>query len=364
MNKHYSISSLIALLALVCFSTAGWAQSTPDWFNEQSRKAHYPDNIYYTGIAYSEIPSSSQESAAVQKAEQAAKAEALSKILVSVKSRTVSSSVSTSMSTANGVDEQFVEQFSSLTNIDVAFKDVPGLLCQHYKKDRSTIMAFAYVKKSDLARYYDRKITSSLTKIETALDNADELVKNGEKIKARTTAQTAVQYVAELENAQRILLAVSNDADIQSSHAASLNKRLVALLSGLKNSTAIFLDCKAYAQNKPYRLLSNDLKGVLSKLGCNFVNAREQADWVISIETDVVRENQVSGAYFVWVDGTVAVRNNATSQVIYNEQVSSILDSPDGIKGGHTAGYSQASAKAYKELAKIVGNKISEIIKQ
>lgn len=362
MKKHYSISVRMALLILVFFSNVGWAQNVPDWYNEQSRKAHYPDNFYYTGIAYSEISSSSQESAAVQKAEQSARAEALSKILVSVKSRTVSSSVSTAMSTGNGVDEQFVEQFSSLTNIDVAFKDVPGLLCQHYKKG-STIMAFAYVKKSDLERYYDRKITSSLTKIETTLDNADELVRHGEKIKARTMAQTAVQYVADLENAQRILLAVSNDADIQSGNAATLNKRLVSLLSSLKNSTSIFLDCKAYSQNKPYRLFANDLKGILSKLGCNFVNVREQADWVISVETDVVRENQVSGAYFVWVDGAVAVRNNATSQVIYNEQVSSISQTSNGgIKGAHSAGYAQASANAYKEVAKIVGNKISEII--
>lgn len=363
MNKHDSIRRMLALLATVCLGSAGWAQSTPDWYNEQSRKAYYPDNVYYTGIAYSEVSSSSSESTSVKKAEDAAKAEALSKILVSVKSRTVSSTVSTAMTTANGVDEQFVEQFSSLTNVNVAFKDVPGLQCQHYRKG-ATVMAFAYVKKTELARYYDRKITSSLAKIETALDNADELVRHGEKIKARSTAQTAVQYVAELENAQRILLSVSNDADIQSGNTSALTKRLVALLSNLKNSTAIYLDCKAYAQNKPYQLFANNLKGMLSKLGCNFVNSRDQADWVISVETDVVRENQVSGAYFVWIDGAVAIRNNATSQVIFNEQVSSISESPDGIKGGHTAGYSQASSTAYKEVAKIVGNKISEIIKQ
>lgn len=361
MKKNISIK-LILFVSLAVANT-GWSQNVPNWYNEDSRNAHYPENVYYTGIAYGEVSSASTESATIQRAEQDARAEALSKILVSVKSKMVSATVSTSLTTDNGVDEQIAEQFSSLTNIDVAFKDVPGLQCQHYRKG-STVMAFAYVKRTDLIRYYDRKITSSLTKIETILDNADELVRNGEKIKARSTAQTAVQHVAELENAQRILLAVSNDADIQSSNAAALTKRLVALLSKLKNSTAIYLDCKAYAQNKPYQLFTNNLKGVLSKLGCNFVKSRDQADWVISIETDVVRENQVSGAYFVWIDGAVAIRNNATSQVIFNEQVSSISESPDGIKGGHTAGYAQASANAYKEVAKIVGNKISEIIKQ
>ena len=220
MNKHDSIRRMLALLATVCLGSAGWAQSTPDWYNEQSRKAHYPDNVYYTGIAYSEVSSSSSESTSVKKAEDAAKAEALSKILVSVKSHTKSSTVSTAMTTANGVDEQFVEQFSSLTNVNVAFKDVPGLQCQHYRKG-STIMAFAYVKKGELARYYDRKITSSLTKIETALDNAAELVKHGEKIKARTMAQTAVQYVADLD-----IIGINSHEFVPAEHISLLHAEL------------------------------------------------------------------------------------------------------------------------------------------
>jgi len=364
MDKISNIRKALVIFATIISANMVYAQGVPDWYDESSRRANYPDNVYYWGIAYGEVTSSSSGSKVIQKAEQDAKAEALSKILVSLKSRTTSSAVSTAMTTANGVDEQYVEQFSSLTNINVAFKDVPGLQSQHYKKG-STVMAFAYVKKADLIRYYDRKITASLSKIETALDNAAELVRHGEKIKARSTAQTAVQYVADLENAQRILLAVSSNADIQSDESSKLTKRLVALLAELKNSTAIYLDCKAYAHdNKPYRLFSNDLKGILSKLGCNFVNSREDADWVISVEADVSRENHVSGAYFVWIDGAVAVRNNATSKVIYNEQISSISGTSDGIKGAHTAGYAQASANAYKEVAKAVGNKISEIIKQ
>lgn len=351
----------ILLIVAFFIGNVAIAQNAPDWYDETSRGHNYPDNNYYTGLAYADV--SSTEASAIQKAEQAAKAEALSKILMTVKSRSVSSSIGVQITSDNGIDEQIVEKYSSLTQIDVEFKDVPGLQCKQYRSGK-TVTAFAYVKKKDLARYYDRKITSTLTKIETTLDNADELVKHGEKIKARSVAQSAVEYIAEVETAQRILLAVSNDVDIQSEESSALAKRLIALLVDLKNSTAIYLDCKAYAQNKPYRLFANDLKGVLSRLGCNFVNSREQADWVVSIETDVVRENQVNGAFFVWIDGAIAVRNNATSQVIYNEQISSIKDSPDGIKGGHTAGYAQASAKAYKEVTKIVGDKVYEIIKQ
>jgi hypothetical protein len=126
------------LLVFLMVAKIIWAQNTPDWYDEGSRRANYPSNIYYSGIAYCETRSVSSESDAIKKAEQDARAEALSKILVSVNSKTGASSVSTTMTTTNGMDEQYLEQFSSLTNINVAFKDVPGLQCQHYKRGRQS----------------------------------------------------------------------------------------------------------------------------------------------------------------------------------------------------------------------------------
>jgi len=226
------------------------------------------------------------------------------------------------------------------------------------------VVAFAYVKKADLARYYDRKITATLTKIETALDNADELVRHGEKIKARAAAQSAVQSLAELENAQRILLAVANDADIRSTEASALAKRLVTLLAGLKHSTAIYLDCQATLQGKPYPPFGEQIKGTLSKLGVNFVNDRSQADWVITVKAKEVRENTLSGAHFAWIDGDVTVCKKATRQTVYSNTISAMEPGhPDGIKGGHSSGYGQAVKAAYKEAARIVETKLSEIIK-
>lgn len=352
---------LIGVIIIGNATIAQIAQNVPDWYDETSRGYYYPENTYYTGLAYAEVSYSLSEGEAIQKAEQAAKADALSKILMSVKSQTLSSSLSVTIDNENGVDEQYMEHFSSLTQIDVIFKEVPGLQCQHWMKG-AAVMAFAYVKKTELARYYDRRITSFLTKIEGILANADELVRHGEKIKARDMAQTAIQYFAELENAQRILMAVSNDADIQADESVALSRRLVALLSELKNATSIYLDCKATRQGKNYTLLSDNIKGTLSRLGVSFVDSRNQADWVVIVNADVVRENDAYGSYFVWVDGDVSVLKKATNQVVYSSSLSSMDGYPNGIKGGHTAGYEQATRSAYTEASNVVAKKISEII--
>lgn len=361
--KSSIIRRTFLLIAIIVIGNVSVAQNVPDWYNETSRGHLYPENTYYTGLAYAEVSYSSSEGEAIRKAEQAAKADALSKILVSVKSQTLSSSLSVTIDNGSGVDEQYMEQFSSLTQIDVIFKDVPGLQCQHWRNG-ATVTAFAYVRKAELARYYDRRITSLLTKIESTLDNADELVRHGEKIKARNMAQTAIQYIAELENAQRILMAVSNDADIQADLAVTLSRRLVALLSELKNSTAIYLDCKAIRQGESYTLFSDNIKGTLSKMGVSFVDSKGQADWVITVNADVVRENDAYGSFFVWVDGDISVLKKATNQVVYSSSLSSMEDYSNGIKGGHTAGYEQATRNAYTEAARVVAKKILEFINQ
>ena len=356
------IRQAFLLIAAIFIGRTAVAQTVPDWYDETSREQNYPDDTYFSGLAYADVTSS--EVYAIQMAEQSAKTEALSKILMSIQSQSVLSSVSVAITTDNGFDEQVVEQYSNLTQIDVAFKDVPGMQCQHYRKGR-TVTAFAYVKKKDLVRYFDRKITATLTKIETTLDNAEELVRRGEKIKARTMAQSVVQQIAELENAQRILLAVSNYADIQSKESSVLSKRLISVLADLKNSTAIYLDCHAMLQGKPYASFGENVKGELSKLGVNFVSDRYQADWVITIEADVVKENTVYGSYFAWVDGDVSILKKATNQVIYSNTISALESGhPDGIKGGHTAGYEQAIRKAYVEAAQIVAKIVSELINQ
>lgn len=334
------------------------AQRVPEWMNDELREHNYPKSEYFSGIGYGNL-SGKTRTQAISEAENNARTEALSTILVNVKSTTKSSVMSREFSKANEMDEQYVEIFSSNTRVDVAFKDVPGLHVENYTRG-SEVTAFAYVRKSELIRYYDRKITVSLTQLESALDNAEQLAARGEKIRAREIAKSVVVYAADVENAQRILLAIDRNADVQPEKSSVLSKRLVRTFSELKNSTAIYLDCKAYnEENQSYRLFSNDLKGQLSKLGCNFVNSREKADWVISIEAEVDRKNNPNSiAYFVWIDGAIAVRNNATSQVIYNEHISAIKT----IKGESAVGFKQATSDAYKKAARIVGEKISEII--
>ena len=98
------------------------------------------------------------------------------------------------------------------------------------------------------------------------------------------------------------------------------------------------------------------MKGELSKIGCNFTDAPEDADYVIRIEATAREYNKASiagsEAYFTYVDADIDIDKNATGQRIFEDEIS--------VKGSHTLGFNEASREGYKNISQ----KISQILKE
>lgn len=355
--------TLLIILPLGLFG-----QIRPVWLDLESRDSYYPENLYYTGIAYGSMSGNFDDD--TKRTVDAAKLEALSSLLASVDHTAWFDAVSQEFSTDNGVDEKFISIFRSRTKMDVVFKDIPDLHSDTYVEG-NRITAFAYVLKSDLAAYYDKSIFLLLTQVETILDNADQLVSQGQKIRARDLAKSAVEKMAALENAQRVMVAVDKSSDVHTERISLISKRLVPMLAKLKNGATVYLECNTKLGGRDYPELRNQIKGEISKLGVNFSENRSGADWYVHIDVYTVRENEINGNSYVWVDGSLAVKNGVTGLMIYKEALSGLSSDPDLLKGGFTnpitrdvCGSCQAIRDACKKVAKIVAPKIVEIINQ
>lgn len=331
----------------------------PDWYSNTQRANEYPVGMYFTGFAEGQRISGESLEVATQRLKDAAKVETASTIQVHVRNTTVNQALSQTLHTMEGTFRQSVREFSSTTQTSVDI-EIPGLQIESWQNPvNGNIAAFAYVKKSTLIRQFEKKITVCLTKTETALEQIDQLIAAGQKVQAREVAMKTLPYFIELEETQKLLAAVDEYADeesLQLQDTRSLQQRLTGVIAQLKNGISICLMCNASLFGSNYNALMNEIKGELSKMGCNFVNEETQSDWTIRIIADARKYNVVTignnQQYFCYVDAEITIKNVTTGQIIYENQISE--------KGGHPFDYENAARDAYKYISP----KISEIIKK
>jgi hypothetical protein len=348
---------LFAILALVSLPT--FAQTTPNWYDNDMRRSFYPEKQYFTGFAEGQRLSSESMEAANNRLKNSARVEALSTIRVHVQNTTVNQALSQTIKTMEGTFRQSARELSSNTKTTVDM-EIPGLQVESWTNPQNGhIAAFAYVKKSTLIRQLEKKITVGLTKIETSLDQIEQLVSNGQKIQARELAEKTLPQFEEVDETQKILAAVDENADeesLQLQETRNLQRRLIGMIADLKNGINIYLSCSADLLGVNYATLKGEIQGELSKMGCTFVNSADKSDWAIYVKASAreYRKNDYGNvsSYYSYVDVNLIVDKTTTGQRIYEDALSE--------KGGHTLNYEQAARQAYKDISP----KISEIIKQ
>ena len=351
---------------LIFWSLSGviaFAQEAPTWYDFDMRKMAYSDSEYFTGYAESTPMENESVGVATQRLKDVARVEALSTIRVHIKNNTTNNALSQTLRNNEGTFRQSMREFASFTTTSVDMK-IPGLQIEAWRNSHTgTIAAFAYVKKSTLIRQLEKQITVVLTKVEMSLDQIDQLITTGQKLQARSVAENALPLFAEVDEAQKLLVAVDADATEETlmlPETRTLQQRLMAMVARLKNALTICLRADAKIFNSAYPALQAELQGHLSKLGCNFVTAPSTADWVIDIAAQAREHNVMTmgnvSTYFVYVDANIAITKTATGQRVYENMFSE--------KGGHTHNYDQAARDAYKYLLPKLREVLDDYIRQ
>lgn len=350
---------LLSVLALTTFAQA------PSWLDPDIREMDYPYSQYFTGYAEGLRTGSESIEAATKRLKDAARVEAASSIRTRVQNTTINQSLSQTLRTMEGTFRQSAREFSSATKTTVDI-EIPGLQVESWRNPQTgVIAAFAYVKKSTLIRQLEKKITVGLTKIETSMDQIDQLVGNGQKMQARDLAAKALPQFVEVDEAQKILAAVDENADeesLQLQETRNLQHRLTGLIAQLKNGINIYISCHADMFGQNYSALKGEIEGALSSMGCTFVSSADQSDWAIYVTASAREYNKIGEGnnvqYFVYIDSKLSIDKTITGQRIYEEQF-------EPQKGAWTFSYVEAARRdGYKKVSKILIPRIQEQIQQ
>lgn len=354
----------LLLVLLATLSLTAVAQIEPNWYDNDMRRSFYPAGQYFIGFAEGQRMGNESLEAATSRLKNAARVEALSTIRVHVQNTTINQSLSQTLRTMEGTFRQSAREFSSATQTTVDM-EIPGLQIEAWRNPQNgNIAAFAYVKKSTLIRQLEKKITVGLTKIETSMDQIDQLVASGQKLQARELAEKTVPHFKEIDEAQKLLAAVDENADeesLQLQETRTLQHRLIGLVAQLKNGIKIHIACHAFLFESSYPELLSQIKGCLSDLGCEFITNVDNSDWDINVISKPYVLKQVSENSFACrLNTTIRITNRTTGKNVYEARVYN--NAGMDVKGNSVISNDDAAIEAYKNLSPIICTTIKDQI--
>ena len=229
----------------------------------------------------------------------------------------------------------------------------------YYDESLGKYYVIVFINKEEACAYYEKGLSMLIGKIDNSIAIADNYIATGFKSKAKTELQKTSGL---FDNAGKPFFWL-NVFGLEEHRLQRYLKRVNELeqtvkqkLADLEYGTTYCVVCNADLLGQRYSKLTNEVKGELSKSGCNFVDNPAEADYVIRIQASARKYNEYQGAYFTYVDAAVSIEKNATGQRIFEDEVS--------VKGAHTLGYTEAARDGYKQISKEISKLLKNNIKQ
>lgn len=355
------------LVTIICIFWSVWAysQNTPPmWYDEDWRRVSYPRDLYIQGFVIGEVQVGESIEQTHQRVKEKAQAEAIQNIVTSIDYNAQSVTQSTQISGTGGFQEMIEELYVTSTRIHSAIQDIPNLSIESWHNpDNNQVCAFAWVKKSELAQKLTRQIINKITRAEIAIEEAEDLVKKGEKIAARNSILQCVKYLQEVEEHQKVIQSIDHSVvleDLSMAESTALKQRASALYQQLKNGVFVYIGGEVSIFEKAYPAFIQQVKQDISSIGCTFTTKEEEADWVVRIQGTMREYNTHHSANFQ----AFFVLAEVNLQIIKGTASTTIFEGVFSEKGSHTLNTQEAARAAYQATLYPITTKIIEIINQ
>lgn len=355
------------ILAIISIFWSVWAyclNTPPLWYNEDWRMANYPRDLYIQGFVVGEVQVGESIEQTHQRVKEKAQAEAVQNIVTTIEYNANSVTHSSQTIGTSGFQETTQELFVTSTSIHSAIKDIPNLSIESWHHPASNqVFAFAWVKKSELSLKLTKQIINKITRAEIALEEAEELLKDGEKIAARNKILQSVSYLQQIEEYQTVIQSVDVSTtieDLSLAESTTLKQRTTALYQQVKNGVFVYIGGEVSIFGETYPAFVQQIKQEISPIGCTFTTNEDNADWVVRLRGTTREYNTLQGANF----NAFFVLSEINLQIIKGKELSIIFEGIFSEKGAHTLSTKEAAYSAYKNTLNPIAIKIMEIINQ
>lgn len=343
------MKKIVALIGCLFWFFVLVGQEAPIWLNENARKAHYPDETFYTGFVYNIVEQGKSVQDLTVRTKADAQADLIKKIRLKVEAKTQNNIYTQSVNGKYDEGESFSEQANTSSNAEIV-----GVKTEfYYDKSAKTVYAFAYANKYELIGYYKSTLLLISSQVEGLLKTAKELEANKEKAKARQQCQAAKPLLDTLHYAQSILIAIDANVtptDLQQQKIEQLRNEFTQMQARLAQGVYVYMESDESVFNEKVDIVANKLKAELATKGCSFTDSLKQSDFYIKIKASTRNYNTVDGIVFCYADVKVELIKTQTNKTVYQDLIEE--------KSGHISA-DKAARKALENVSSTIVQKIS-----
>lgn len=341
------------LLILISFIQGLCAFAQSPWIDESYRKTLFNPEEYYVSYHHLINERNNLDECVAQTI--LGVQSMLANSIFSEVSSTTKSTVEAINNNGNYTEnESFFNEFSSAASARLVNVNVEHF----YDKPTNTVHAIAYVKKQDLSKFCEDKITSNLASLDGKLQSIENLIGTGHKNEAKTIVGEAISSLNSypIYLAQLIAIGQSklNTSELSSKYEL-ISRDLLRFKSDLEHSISIYIKASNTSPIIKSETLANKCRGLLSDKGCNFVTSSDNADYAVVIDYSTRTSSNTDDMWFAFSDVNLTVTRKRDGIVMYEDALS--------IKGGGGT-EEKAHRKAIDLSPKQICDKILTCIQQ
>ena len=288
----------LLLLLWIGTSMAAWSQTNPPiWVHDVYRKINYPPEKWHAGFVQARLQAGEDAVGKLKTMERDAINQLAEGIIVTIESETqVENNSGQSGGSDNAVTgiRQKVKTATSATLINLDINS-------HYDPETGMLYAFAAIKRSDLASYYQKQLLLDVSKAETAIEALRRYIGEGKKSSARGKIKEANRLLDDIRF-YRTMLSITNaelnDKELQSGREDGLHRSLEQILSGFESSIVVFMNCqleKNGARNDAFAsdpgILCGIIRQALNENECIMTDDVRQADFELKLITSTTQRS-------------------------------------------------------------------------
>jgi len=284
MKRMLAVLFVVSLYAAICAQ-----DKAPDWMDGALREAKYPPGEWFTGLAEDDVRPGTSRAAALQRVEKTARGNLAENILIHITSasrnETSSIRVTSGAQSNEVVNENYGEIIETSTNADVAKSKVESY--QDQKSGR--IYAFARVKMSDLASYYDLRIEQNLQRAKSAVDEARQSILQGKPRDALKTLAAGKDNLGECPQYLRLLSGIDyggGNVKRMLDREAALSQEISAVFAEAEGLMSFYISGTETIDGMEVNRLIKNLKSILSKNGYRFADNPTRAGYILRVEAE------------------------------------------------------------------------------